>query len=85
MAALDGRVALVTGAARGIGRACAEELSAHGATVGVIDLLDPSDTVAAIKATGGRAAGRTADVGDRAAIQADSPSSHTSWAGSTHW
>ena len=67
---LDGRVALVTGAARGIGRACAQELAASGAVVGLLDLQDPSDTVAAIAATGGRAAGRAADVGDRAGVQA---------------
>ena len=62
---LVGRTVLITGAASGIGRACAEEVAAHGASVGVVDLADPSATVEQLSATGALAAGRVADVGDR--------------------
>lgn len=52
-----GKVALVTGGASGIGRACAERLAEEGATVVVTDLQDAkgAEVVAAIKASGGKA------------------------------
>jgi NAD(P)-dependent dehydrogenase (short-subunit alcohol dehydrogenase family) len=40
VAALDGKIALVTGAASGIGKATAERLSAEGAAVAIVDLTD---------------------------------------------
>ena len=61
----EGRTVLITGAASGIGRACAEELAGHGARIGVVDLADPAVTVEQLSATGARVAGRAADVGDR--------------------
>jgi len=66
---LDGRVAIVTGAAGGIGRGIARVLSGAGARVVVGDLLDAHDTVAEIRAAGGEAESVRVDVG--VAAQAD--------------
>ena len=59
---LTGRVAVVTGGARGIGRAYASRLAADGASVAVIDLADSSGTVAVIEAAGCKGAAVIADV-----------------------
>lgn len=57
MRRLEGRVALVTGAASGIGRATAKRLAAEGATVAVTDVQDAlgEEAVAEIGAAGGKA------------------------------
>jgi 3-oxoacyl-[acyl-carrier protein] reductase len=66
---LAGRVAIVTGGARAIGRQIAETLAARGAAVVSLDLLPADDTVAAIEARGGVATAITADVTDEAAVE----------------
>ena len=69
---LEGRVALVTGGSRGLGRATAELLAAEGGAVAVVDLKEAwaQGTVDAIAAAGGRALAIGADVSDRVAIRA---------------
>ncbi|MGY1833379.1 SDR family oxidoreductase [Geodermatophilus sp. SYSU D01180] len=66
------RVAIVTGAARGIGAATALRLAADGFAVAVLDLDESSTagTVQAIESAGGRALGVGADVGDAEQVQA---------------
>jgi NAD(P)-dependent dehydrogenase (short-subunit alcohol dehydrogenase family) len=51
----EGKVALVTGGASGIGRATALKYASQGAKVIVSDIMDNGDTIAKIKAAGGEA------------------------------
>jgi 3-oxoacyl-[acyl-carrier protein] reductase len=66
------RVAIVTGAARGIGAATALRLAADGLAIAVIDLSEAATkgTVEAVEAAGGRALGVGADVSDAAQVEA---------------
>ena len=67
---LQNKVAIVTGAARGLGRAFAEAMAAQGASVFVCDVRDCSDTVAAVTGNGGHAVGAITDVANMESCQA---------------
>jgi short chain dehydrogenase len=84
MGKLDGKVAIVTGAARGLGRAYAKRLAGLGAKIAVADLnlrsyeefeseakdMTGDSTVTEIEAAGGIALGIEVDVRDREAVEA---------------
>lgn len=72
MGKLDNKIALVTGAARGIGQAIALKLAREGADVAVCDLQLEwlEETLAAIRAAGRRAEGFACDVSSAAQVQA---------------
>ncbi|MPY50368.1 3-oxoacyl-ACP reductase FabG [Streptomyces acidicola] len=72
MSTTEQRVAVVTGAARGIGAATAVRLAAEGRAVAVLDLDESSckDTVEKITAAGGKALAVGCDVSDEAQVEA---------------
>ena len=70
MGVLDGRVVIITGGARGLGRVYALGVAAEGAGVVVADMLDGSPVVDEITAAGGEAIAVTTDVSDEASTVA---------------
>jgi 3-oxoacyl-[acyl-carrier protein] reductase len=68
MGRLDGRVAVVSGAASGIGRAIALRLVADGAQLAAIDVRDQSETMDLIRSGGGVAEAWACDVTDEGQV-----------------
>ena len=71
MADLQGRIALVTGAAQGIGRAIAMELAAAGATLALADMNEArlNETTAELASTGAAAAAFVMNVSSQESIE----------------
>lgn len=67
---LEGKTALVTGAARGIGQASALALARQGAAVALLDVDAADETAAAVRAAGVDALVLQADLGDETAVLA---------------
>ncbi len=65
---LDNKVAVVTGSARGLGKAIALRLAREGARVTLADILDCSPVVDEIKALGGEALALKTDITDENAV-----------------
>lgn len=67
---LSGKVALITGAASGLGRTAAELFASEGARVVVADVVDGDDVISAIDAAGGEATYVRCDVTDSDSVAA---------------
>ncbi|HMZ02497.1 MAG TPA: SDR family oxidoreductase, partial [Burkholderiaceae bacterium] len=70
MGRLDGRIAVVSGAASGMGQGAALKLAQEGALIEILDRQDATETIALIREAGGEAAASLCDVTDEEQIRA---------------
>lgn len=70
MSRLEGRVAVISGAATGLGKAAALRLASEGARIEILDMKDASDTCEEIRNKGGVANSNICDVTDESQLAA---------------
>ena len=78
-ARLSGKVAIVTGAAKGIGRVFSVALAGEGVRVAAADVIDPSETVAEILAMGGQGMAHRCDITHAVQLAAMVTAVETAW------
>ena len=78
---LDGKIAIITGAGSGVGRAAALLFAQHGAKVlgSDVDLARAEETAALVKADGGEALANACNVADEAAVTAMVAAAVSAW------